>query len=471
MKRIGASGNTADFETGSYRDPSGFVFYRKNKPYRQINRVYSSQYQYLMSSGLYRQLVDKSWLIPHTEVGVENALYDEAFQVIKPDLVPFISYPYGWCFSQLKDAALTMLEIQNMALEYGMTLKDASAYNMQFLNGRPLLIDTLSFEKWKPGLPWVAYRQFCQHFLAPLALAAYVDIRLSKLLRPYIDGIPLDLTSKLLPAVSWFNPGIVLHLHMHAKSQQAYGSKVIKSQKSLSMSYAGMKGLIDNLRATVAGLSWKFSPKDTEWGDYYRQTNYSKLAFDHKKSVVAEMITQVSPKTVWDLGANDGEFSRIASGMGAYTVAFDVDPVAVEKNYLTCKAENETALLPMIVDLTNPSPSIGWAHRERKSLIERGPVDLVMALALVHHLCIGNNIPLAYLARFLADIGKYVILEFVPKTDSQVKKLLASREDVFTGYTLHHCLDAFTQYFEVKARVKITGSQRSLIFFKRKHAL
>ncbi len=192
----------------SFRDPSGFLFSRNGALYRQINRVYADDYDHLISSGLYDQLVKSGLLIPHREVS-EKPVYPElAVKVIQPELVPFISYPYEWSFSQLKDAALATLAIQKRSIKAGMSLKDASAYNIQFINGKPTLIDTLSFEIYKEGKPWDAYRQFCQHFLAPLALMARVDVRLGQLLRVFIDGIPLDLASRLLPASTrakfWF---------------------------------------------------------------------------------------------------------------------------------------------------------------------------------------------------------------------------------------------------------------------------
>jgi len=183
----------------SFRDPSGFLFLRDGFIYRQVNTIYRENYDYLISSNLYKTLVDAELLIPHHEVDIKKARSDEIYKVIKPELILFISYPYEWCFSQLKDAALTTLEIQKKSLDFGISLKDCSAYNIQFRKGKPIFIDTLSFERYHQGKPWVAYRQFCQHFLAPLALMSYKDIRLNQLFRVYIDGPPLDLTSSLLP--------------------------------------------------------------------------------------------------------------------------------------------------------------------------------------------------------------------------------------------------------------------------------
>jgi len=189
----------------SFRDPSGFVFWQDGAIYRQINTIYKEDYDRLMTSGLHKALVEEGLIVSHEEVALQSAAPQVAYKVIRPDQVPFISYPYEWSFSQLKGAALATLRIQRKALDFGMSLKDCSAYNMQFMKGKPVFIDTLSFEKYQEGSPWVAYRQFCQHFLAPLALMSHRDSRLGQLLRIHLDGVPLDLASKLLPRRTHFS--------------------------------------------------------------------------------------------------------------------------------------------------------------------------------------------------------------------------------------------------------------------------
>jgi hypothetical protein len=456
-------------DLGSFRDPGGTVFYRRKVLYRQINQVYQHHYEKLMKSGLCNSLVSDSLLIPHREVKITQAKTAGIYKIIKPEPVVFISYPYAWSFSQLKDAALLTLAIQETALQYGMSLKDASAFNIQFHHNRPILIDTLSFETYQEGVPWVAYSQFCQHFLAPLALMAYVDVRLSVLFRPFIDGIPLDLASRLLPWRTLLNPGLALHLHLHARSQKKFaGDTQVLKKASLFMSRQALLGLLDNLKTTVKALKWNYSAKESEWGEYYNFTNYTKMAFSHKRTVVRDWITLVNPQMVWDLGANTGEFSRLASDQGIHTVAFDIDPIAVEKNYVMTKTKQEDRLLPLFLDLTNPSPAIGWAHSERKSLVDRGPADLVLALALIHHLALSHTIPFDHVARFLAKISKYLILEFVPKSDSQAQKLLATRKDLFPQYRLRDCLHAFSKDFTLLKKVRIHESKRTLLLYKRK---
>lgn len=443
----------------SFRDPSGFLFFRNGKIYRQVNSLAKEDYDLLMSSGLYDSLVGDGLLIPHEEVGLELRCTDDAHKILAPEMIRFISYPYEWCFSQFKDAALATLAIQKRAFEFGMCLKDASAYNIQFVGGRPVLIDTLSFEKYREGHPWIAYRQFCQHFLAPLALMSYADIRLNQLMRVYIDGIPLDLASSLLSLSTRFRFSLLSHIHLHARSQRHFGGKAIRMTEP-RMPKTNFMAVIDSLESATGRLKWR--PRGTEWGDYYEDTNYSDGALDHKRELVARFLDRLAPDSVWDLGANTGFFSRVSSGKGIPTMAFDIDPVAVEKNYRECVEKSEGDILPLLLDLTNPSSGIGWENRERMSLLERGPADTVLALALIHHLAISNNVPLEHLAGFFSRTCRSLIIEFVPKSDSQAQRLLATREDIFPDYKEEAFERAFERYFEIKERASVGDSERTL---------
>lgn len=464
--------------SASFRDPSGFLFCRGGVLYRQVNHAYEREYARLMESGLYERLVKARLLIPHIEVD-QAAAESEAssdgerpqsgacFKVIQPERVPFISYPYEWSFGQLKSAALATLSIQKRALKADLSLKDANAYNIQFVRGKATLIDTLSFELYQEGEAWVAYRQFCQHFLAPLATMALTDVRLNQLLRVYIDGVPLDLASELLPLKSRLNFGLLTHIHVHASAQKRYAGEDVKSRRgTLRVSRQAMLGLVESLESTITKLEW--APRGTEWGNYYDITNYSESAFEHKKQLVGEWTQRLQPSLVWDLGANNGVFSRVAGATGAYVVSFDMDPAAVEQNYQMSKKANEQNVLPLLLDLTNPSPGIGWANRERDSLTERGPAGLVLALALIHHLAISNNVPLLQLADFFAKIGKSLIIEFVPKSDSQVQKLLISRQDIFQDYRRQGFESAFRAKFDIHEAVEIRESERVLYLMERK---
>lgn len=455
-------------EFASFRDPSGFLFYQDEILYRQVNKVYQPHYDLMMESGLYEALTKQDLLIAHEETDEVSPPQPElAYKVIRPEKVEFISYPYEWCFHELRSAALTTLRLARVALDHGMILKDASAYNLQFVDGNWKLIDTLSFERYEEGEPWVAYKQFCQHFLAPLALMSFRDQRLNLMSRLFIDGVPLDIAAKLLPGRTKLKFGLMTHIHLHARTQARYAGKAVKREEVKGkISQQALVGLLDSLRNTVKGLSVRTG--GTEWADYYDATNYSEKAFDQKKAIVCEFIKKAKPQSVWDLGANNGEFSRLASDLGIFTVAFDVDPNAISKAYIQVRKNREKNLLPLVMDLTNPSPGLGWGHRERKSLMERGPVDLALALALVHHLAISNNLPLPKLAQFFSEICEYLVIEFVPKSDSQVQRLLTSRLDIFDDYTVEGFEAAFKTEFEILDKVPVPESERTLYLLKTK---
>jgi hypothetical protein len=449
----------------SFRDPSGFVFARDGSVYRQVSRAYKDNYDHLMRSGLYEALVGSRLLIPHDEVSSDYATADGVYKILKPEFIPFISYPYEWCFSQLKDAATTTLQIQRTALDFGMTLKDGGAYNVQFLNGRPVFIDTLSFERYREGQTWAAYAQFCQHFLAPLALMSYRDIRLNQLSRVYLDGIPLDLAGSLLPFRSRLRFSLLSHVHLHAKSQKYFAGKV-PDTNGRRMSLKAFLGLVDSLQAAVDRLKWR--PRGTEWADYYQKVGYSQEAMEHKKELVRGFLKNMNPSMVWDLGANTGLFSRIAGERGITTISFDVDPAAVENSYLECRGKGERKILPLVLDLTNPSPNIGWHNRERDSFVERGPADTVLALALIHHLAISNNLPFKEIAGFFGEMCDRLIIEFVPKSDSQVQRLLSTRQDIFTDYNRQAFENTFREHFRIRNCATIRDTERVLYLMERR---
>lgn len=450
---------------GSFRDPSGFLFQRAGVLYRQVNRVYQAHYDQLMASGLYKALVDAQLLVQHEEYDPQYAVSEDAYKVIIPERIPFVSYPYEWSFSQLRDAALLTLDIQRRALEFGMSLKDASAYNVQFRRGKPVFIDTLSFEKHQEGRPWVAYKQFCEHFLAPLVLMRYRDIRLNQLLQIFIDGIPLDMVSALLPWRTWCMSPIFSHIHLHAQCQKRFAGKP-QHGGGRNMSSLGLRGLIDSLASALK--RWQWRPRGTVWAHYYAMmTHYSLESMQEKKQVVAQFLAESKPQIVWDLGANTGLFSRIASDQGIQTIAFDIDPATVEISYRELTQRGDSHLLPLLLDLRNPSAGIGWGHEERMSLVERGPADTVLALALIHHLAIANNLPLAQIAEFFERICTSLILEFVPKHDAQTQRLLASREDIFTEYTQQNFEAEFGRHFTIQRSVKIKNTSRTVYLMRK----
>ncbi|MGW8250809.1 MAG: SAM-dependent methyltransferase, partial [Anaerolineales bacterium] len=308
------------------------------------------------------------------------------------------------------------------------------------------------------------YRQFCQHFLAPLSLMSYRDIRLSGLLKEHIDGLPLDLTSQLLPFRTRLMPSLLLHIHLHASSMKRYAGAKPDTRRSVSST--AFLGLIESLEGAVRRLNW--TKPDGGWARYYQdEHSYTDAGLEHKQQLVRQYLAQTSPKIVWDLGANTGLYSRLACEAGASSVAFDFDPAAVEIDYREVKAKQETHLLPLVQDLTNPSPAIGWQNRERLSLLERANADAVLALALIHHLAIANNLPLGHIAAFFHSLARWLIVEFIPKDDPQVQRLLLARDDIFSTYTQDGFEQAFSACYKIHSVQTVNESSRRVYLMER----
>lgn len=450
----------------SFRDRSGFVFERGGELYRHVGSSYAEDWSAFQASGLYDRLISQGLIVKTAAASLDSSPVEGAIAVLKPELIKTISYPYEWSFSQLKDAAILTLDLHEAALQAGMTLKDASAYNVQFHHGKPIFIDTLSFARYVDGEPWIAYGQFCRHFFAPLALMSHVDPRISTLSRNFIDGIPLDLAAHLLPGSTKLNLALATHIHAHAKATTSAPSD--KSSTPPRMPKIAQLALVDGLRRAIMAMKWE--PKGTVWGDYYDNTNYSRGSFAAKRDLVRHMIQSISPKpnTCWDLGANTGEFSRVVAEQDLSVVAWDFDPAAVEQAYLAGKRSGDTRILPLIQDFSNPSPRIGWANRERFSFQDRASVDVVLALALIHHLAIGNNVPLPRVIDWFAELARWAIVEFVPKTDSQVVRMLSHREDVFDDYHEVAFECAIERLFDVVQKSLVPGTERTLYLLKRR---
>ncbi|WP_299808082.1 class I SAM-dependent methyltransferase [uncultured Shewanella sp.] len=460
----------------SFRDNSGFIFSKQGSLYRQVNSSYKEEFDAYVESGLHQALVKKGYIVDHEEMSLDEHCRDNVHKVIKPVLIPYLTYPYEWSFSQLQDAAKLTLDIQLLALDFGFTLKDASAFNIQFYEGRPVLIDTLSFAPYRQG-PWVAYRQFCQHFLAPLLLKKYCDHRLGRMAELYIDGIPLDLTSRLLPVRTWFSFNALSHIHLHAKMQSRYsasggnGSQQVEKMSS-KMDISKLGALIESLKAYVEGL--RCPSTNTEWSDYYENTNYTQASMLGKQELIEGYLKSFAKPVslLADLGANNGHFSRLASKYSRRVVSFDFDELAVEQNYLKVRAEGDKNVLPVVLDLFNPSPSIGWGNEERSSFVDREKFEVIIALALIHHLAISNNVPLKKIIHLLHNlVTDYLIIEFVPKSDSQVEHLLATREDIFPDYHEEGFEQALQGCFTIMSKDIVPQSVRTLYCLKRDSTL
>lgn len=453
--------------SSSFRDPDGFIFKQNDTIYRCVNASMGSDghkdYEKLMSSGLYKELMEKRLLVRHEETDEINMPPDCKY-ILKPEFLPFISYPYEWSFGQLQQAARLTLDILTTSLDYGMILKDASAYNVTWHKGKPIFIDTLSFTAYQEGQAWLGYRQFCSHFLAPLALMQYTNVGLQKLLQTNLDGIPLDLASSLLPWRTRLSVGMGIHMHMHARSQKKYAG--VRKKVSVKVPLKTLRNLAISLLNVVDGL--KPRKADTEWGGYYNDTNYSPEQQQEKEKIISTWVDNSDANTVFDLGANDGTFSRVAAQSASLVISADIDPMAVQANYVRCRTDAEARILPLLLDITTPSPGIGWLCRERESIFDRLKPDLGMALALIHHLAIGANLPLNMIMEAFARLAPRWIVEFVDKPDSQVQRLLANREDVFPNYTQSDFEAVAAESFHIEAKHPICDMYRTLYLLRAK---
>lgn len=450
--------NELQHEKSSFRDRDGYIFYKKEDVFRHINLGYLPVWEQLKVSPFFKELVEQKKVVNYEEVPASSP---PPGITIKVEKIPFISYPSEWSFGQLKKAALLTLAIQKKALQHGFSLKDASGYNVQFNGPKAIFIDTLSFEFYREGQPWQAYQQFCRHFLAPLLLAHYYNMpELKALLTTHIDGIPLDLCSKLLPFKSKLNLLAYTHIHLHARFEKKHRVDVDTGKKQLYITKARLLSIIEHLEGGIKKLT--LTPTPTNWTDYYETCSYSQVGYEAKKQFVDTQLKAFKGGLCVDLGANTGEFSALAAANFKTVVSCDNDAEVVN----AIQAKKIGNLLALHITLENPTPAFGWNNEERKSFIERiRGAEFTMALALIHHLCIGNNVPLSQAAGFFANCSNTLLIEFVPKSDVQVKKLLVTKKDVFDDYTLENFKVSFNQYFKTLAQQAIPGSDRVLFLF------
>lgn len=455
--------------TGSFRDPSGQIFSKNGRIYRSIFAPGVRDFESARDAGVYASLIKGGLLVSHEEVAVGPPAPEGTVICLSHPRLPMISYPWEWPFSLLKETALIHMEAMEVVLPRGFWLRDASAFNTQFDGKRVVLIDTLSVGKRIPESPWVAYGQFCAHFLAPLAMAAYGDIRMLSLWRNYIDGFPLDLAAGMLPFWKRWRPGLLMHLTLHARAQAMADKKEdigkAEAVKEPKVSDRGLIGLIRSLRRTIEGIVWKRSSKI--WEAYGDIRTYQAEDVTRKSEYVSKVMKVLHPAMVWDLGANTGEFSLIAASHGAFVVSIDGDPSCTEYLYQRVSSGDESKrILPLTMDLANPSPGLGWDSSERMSLTDRGPADLVLALALVHHLVLSACVPFRMIAKWLGTLGEHLLVEFVPPDDPMVQKLIRNRRGEHLPYDLQVFRSSFGEIFRFQDQMVLPNG-RTLFLLKR----
>lgn len=453
-------------EEGSFRDPRGRVYSCDGRIFRTIAPKAQADYRKLVESGLYSRLVDKGWLTVAAEIGTSGAT--QAL-VVEHERLPFVSYPYEWTFSQLKAAAVHQLDVHLEALKHGLTLSDASAYNVQFIDANPIFIDLLSFVQYEEGMLWTGHRQFCEHYLHPLLFTATFGIPFNNWLRSSIEGLSGQDLVRLMPLRHKLSPRAFLNVTLPCWLQQSSSDNnaAIQRASKRRLSKAALEFMLNSLRNWVQSMTLRAGK--TTWGDYYEVShNYSQSETEAKHRIVSEFIARWKPTTVWDMGCNTGEFSATALSAGATRViGFDFDQMALESAYRRAK-DRKLAFLPLFQDAANSSPDQGWNGTERKSLLSRRNADALIALAFEHHLAIGRNIPLDQLVAWLVSLAPVGLVEFVPRGDSNLDRLLRNREDVFDDYTEDNFRAAIETVAQVDRVDVVSASGRKLYWYSRR---
>lgn len=459
---------TNNIHEASFRDPSGYMFHDGGTLRRVINPIYFPQYRKLTESGFYKTLINNNLLISHKETSVS-----EEKIVITPEKIPFIINPYEWCFEQYKHAALLTLKIQKYALSKGFILKDASAYNVTFHKGKPIFIDTLSFDFYEENTPWRAYKQFITHFLGPLVLSKYHGTDVFKMLQTHIDGIPVKLIASLLPSRSKLSSVLYTNIHLLAKMESKHSEDYNVETKITKLSKKAHNNIIDSLFNYIKKLELK---EASEWGDYYTKTNYKADAFEKKKELIRKWVLSLNPQKLIDIGGNDGTFVRTVKDKVPFILVTDIDYNAVDNNYRQVKKNNEENILPFVCDILQPAPGIGFNNTERNSLIFRlkefAP-DVTLALALIHHITLSGNVPFEKSAEFFASFSKYLIIEFPTREDSWVESLLIRKREFINHFDFYNETNfeiAYSNYFDILEKQQIENSNRIMYLIKIKNA-
>jgi hypothetical protein len=459
-------------ERSSFRDPDSTVFYAGEGVFRALSARGLADWERLAATPLLPALVADGRLV-ETEL-VDGAELPPALRgadhaaVLRHEVVPFVSYPYEWTAGMLRDAALLQLDLVLAALDEDLILKDASPYNVQWRGARPVFVDVGSFEPLREGEPWAGYRQFCMLFLYPLMLHAYRGVPFQPWLRGSIDGIAPAEMRALMSGRGRLRRGVMTHVHLHARLDARYGERGRTSGEVRGELRAAGFGK-ELIRANVSRLQKLVErldrpPPASVWTEYGAANTYSEADAEQKRAFVRNVVAGEDPGLVWDLGCNDGAYSRIAADAGAgYVVAVEGDRGTAELLYRALRDEGEQRILPLTMNLADPSPSLGWRGAERRALADRGRPGLVLCLALLHHLSIGANVPVGELVDWLRSLGAALVVEFVAREDPMVERLLAAkREGLHSDYELDFFERCLSEAFEVERRESLSSGTRTL---------
>ena len=454
------------FDPGSFRDPDTKVFRQGEAVFRCLTSRALADWTQLAASGFFARLTADGTLIPTEQVTDRSGLPDlepRWAAVLRHETVPFISYPYEWPFGMLRDAALLQLDLTHTALDEGMTLKDATPFNIQWLGSRPTFIDLGSFTAYEPGEPWAGYRQFCEQFLYPLFLQAYKNVPFHLWLRGRLDGMTSDVCQSLLSVRDYFRPGVLAHVYLQAKAQTRYEDSDRDIKKDLRAAGFGTSLIQNNLtrlRRTVERLEW--NPLRSTWSEYERQHSYDDADVQRKSNFVRRVLAPRRWSLVWDIGCNTGTYSRLAAEHADYVLALDADHVVIDRLYHRLKEEGDSKILPLVADVADPSPGLGWRGQERRPLDDRGSPELILCLALIHHVVIGRNIPIAELIDWLAGFGADLVIEFVNHGDPMVDKLLRNRTGQDVEYSAEALEAALARSFGTVTHEELASGTRAL---------
>lgn len=451
-------------ERGSFRDRNGSVYYQDGRVFRTLGANALSNWQRLQDTAFFRDNMEAGRIVATRPAADQPS--SETGGVVEHDRIPFVSYPYEWTFGMLKDAALLHLELMRDALAADFILKDSSPYNVQWEGVHPVFIDVPSFEPLAKGAPWVGYRQFCEMMLYPLMLQAYKGLDFRPWLRGRIDGIPAEEMGRMVSARDLFRAGTLLHVVAQSALQRRYSGgrqDVRGALAAAGFDKALIQRNVDKLHRVVEGL--RPSGTATEWADYDRTHSYEADEFEAKADFVRRAAASRRWNLAWDLGCNTGTFSRILEPHADYVVSMDADWMAIEHLYRRERAgQASRKILPLVVNLSDASPNQGWRGVERKDLAARGRPDLTLCLALVHHVVITANIPLADFVDWLAELGTAIVIEFVGREDEMVQALLANREDQYDDYYPDAFRQLLNRHFEIREERSLKGGKRTIFF-------